>query len=95
MKYTARQYRTDLSRAQAALREAQRQDEMLCLELEQTDYPSLDPAAKARFTARFDSVRDLIWDLEQDIIAVERRWIQRDWNWQDHSEARLVALNID
>lgn len=43
----------------------------------------------------WNNAHDKEWELEQERMSIECAWSTRNWNWQDHSFASLVADNID
>lgn len=95
MPYTACQYRNDIAAAKMALDQARAAHDAIILEVEQTDLITLDDEDRARIAARYDRISDRIYNAEQDLRAIERRWSMRHWTSQDHQHHALVAANID
>ena len=88
-KYTKRQYLSDIAANETAV---------AAVKAELSSYNDRVEAGEKiteALAAAWNAAHDREWELEQERQAIERRWTQRNWSWQDHSFASLVSANID
>jgi len=91
-KYTKRQYVKDLAATNAKIAEVVAElagYDALYDEMHKTGKPITDISDK------WNAAHDLKYDLEAELHEIEMKFMRRNWTWQDHSFAALVAQNID
>ena len=83
-KYTKRQYLSDVAANEAAL---------LQIKNELASYAAGENLLS--IADAWNGAYDRQHDLKNERMDIERRWNTRNWTWQDHSFAELVAANVD
>lgn len=86
--YTKRQYLADLAANHISAAD---------LRIEMESYQNRMEAGEPIDTLSdaWNAAYDRQYELDQERADIERRWSQRNWSWQDHSFASLVAANVD
>jgi len=88
-KYNKRQYLADIAANEASV--AAIKAELASYDARVDDGEKITEALAEAWNAAHDRE----WELEQERIGIERRWIQRKWTGADFAYAELVAANID
>ena len=88
-RYTKRQYLADIAANEAAL---------AAVKAELEGYNTRVEAGEKiteELSASWNAAHDAEWEIEQELRAIERRWMTRKWNAADWASHELVAANID
>lgn len=64
-------------------------------QIDDPNYTTLSDSEKILINSNWERLYDKLYDLKQNMQALESEWDRRNWTHSDYTQYNLIANNID